>query len=50
MNGFRAELLNRILGLNGHVGLYSSGPVGIPDFDMLAGVVSKVPGVVSVTP
>jgi lipoprotein-releasing system permease protein len=50
MNGFRAELLNRILGLNGHVGLYAQGPAGIPDFDVLAGTVAKVPGVISVTP
>jgi lipoprotein-releasing system permease protein len=50
MNGFRAELMGRILGLNGHVGLYAPGPHGISDFDALAKVVVKVPGVVSVTP
>jgi lipoprotein-releasing system permease protein len=50
MNGFKAELLDRILGLNGHVGLYATGPAGITDFDALAGTVAKVQGVVSVTP
>jgi lipoprotein-releasing system permease protein len=50
MNGFRAELLGRILGLNGHVGVYAPGPGGLPDFDALAAAVAKVPGVVSVTP
>jgi len=50
MNGFRAELLNRILGLNGHVGVYAPGPGGIADFDAVAGTVAKLPGVISVTP
>src|SRR5579871_2429018 len=50
MNGFRAELMNRILGLNGHVGVYASAPGGLTDFDALAGTVSKLPGVISVTP
>ena len=50
MNGFRAELLGRILGLNGHIGVFAPGPGGLPDFDTLAEKVAKVPGVVSVTP
>ena len=29
MNGFRAELVGRILGLNGHVAVYAKGPAGI---------------------
>ncbi|HWI27114.1 MAG TPA: lipoprotein-releasing ABC transporter permease subunit [Stellaceae bacterium] len=49
MNGFRVELLNRILGLNGHLGIYSAqGP--IPDFDALAARVKATPGVVAVHP
>ena len=49
MNGFRAELLGRILGLNGHVGIYA--PVGgLADFDGLADKVRQVPGVIGVTP
>ena len=49
MNGFRADLLGRILGLNGHLGVYSqTGPLG--DFDAEAAKVSQVPGVTGVTP
>jgi lipoprotein-releasing system permease protein len=49
MNGFRAELLGRILGLNGHIGVY--GPTGgMADFDALAEEIRKIPGVVRVTP
>ena len=36
MNGFRAELIGRILGLNGHVGVYAAGGSGIADFDPLS--------------
>ncbi|MDH3335201.1 MAG: lipoprotein-releasing ABC transporter permease subunit [Rhodospirillaceae bacterium] len=49
MNGFRAELMNRILGLNGHVSVYNQSRV-MEDFDAQAIVVRGVPGVVSVTP
>ena len=44
MNGFRAELLTRILGVNGHVILY---PIDQPlrDFDAVAQRLSGVPGV-----
>src|ERR1700722_5860288 len=49
MNGFRADLIGRILGLNGHLGVY--GPaVTMPDFDAVAAKVQAVPGVVSTTP
>ena len=49
MNGFRADLLGRILGLNGHLGVYSqSGPLA--DFDAAAAKVSQVPGITDVTP
>ena len=49
MNGFRHELLSRILGLNGHLGVYGlSAPLA--DFDNVAATVRKVPGVVSATP
>ena len=49
MNGFRHDLLARILGLSGHVtiqGYYRN----ISDYDVLAGRIRNVPGVVSVTP
>lgn len=49
MNGFRAELMGRILGLNGHMTLYAnSGPM--PDYDAVARLVREVPGVVLATP
>ena len=49
MNGFRQELLSRILGLNGHLSVYGALNV-MSDFDALADRVREVPGVVAVTP
>ncbi len=49
MNGFRADLIGRILGLNGHLGIY--GETGnLPDFDAAAAKARQVPGIVSATP
>lgn len=49
MNGFRQELLTRILGLNGHVTV--AGPAsGLMDFDNLAKIVEGDETVVHVTP
>jgi len=49
MNGFRAELLDRILGLNGHVMVQSSaGPVRA--YDEVVTSLRGVPGVVAVQP
>jgi len=49
MNGFRAELMTRILGINGHVAVTSmQGP--IPHYDDVAAKLRQVPGVVSATP
>jgi len=49
MNGFRHELMSRILGANGHVKIESySG--ALEDFDAVAARVRRVPGVVSVVP
>ena len=45
MNGFRAELLGRILGLNGHLGVYST-QAALADYDAIAKQVTGVPGVV----
>ncbi|SUE43822.1 lipoprotein-releasing ABC transporter permease subunit [Roseomonas gilardii] len=50
MNGFRQELLGRILGLNGHMGVYSAEGGKLPDFDDIAAKVRAVPGVVTATP
>jgi lipoprotein-releasing system permease protein len=49
MNGFRIELVDRILGLNGHLGVYGQAN-SLTDFDAVAQKVRAVPGVVSVTP
>ena len=50
MNGFRAELIGRILGLNGHVGVYAAEGRGIADFDTLSLKIAEIPGVIAVTP
>ena len=50
MNGFRAELLQRILGLNGHLGVYELTNAPLRDFDDLAAKISTVDGVVRVIP
>ena len=50
MNGFRAELVGRILGLNGHVAVYSTQAGGIKDFDQLALKMAEYPTVIAVTP
>ena len=49
MNGFRQELLGRILGLNGHLGVHGAERV-LSDYDAVAGRIRAVPGVVSATP
>lgn len=50
MNGFRAELLDKILGFSGHATLYSFDSSPIRDFDAINARLSKVPGVVRVMP
>jgi len=50
MNGFRAELLGRILGLNGHIGVSAALQRGLGDYDRLAAEIRKVDGVTRVTP
>ncbi len=49
MNGFRAELIGRILGLNGHLAVYGEG-AQLKEFDAAAAAVRQVPGVTSATP
>jgi lipoprotein-releasing system permease protein len=49
MNGFRAELLSRILGFNGH--LFVSGAVlDRPDRDQVVAQITRVPGVLQAAP
>jgi len=49
MNGFRAELMGRILGLNGHIGVYASNE-GMANFDSIADKIRAIPGVTYVSP
>ena len=49
MSGFRAELLGRVLGFNGHITV-QAGPQGIAGFDDLAARLRSTDGVVEVTP
>ena len=50
MNGFRAELVERILGLNGHLAVYATSGDGITDYDAVSVRIAGIPGVVAVTP
>ncbi len=50
MGGFRQELLGRILGLNGHMGIYAAGPGNLRDFDAITATIRGLPGVVTATP
>ncbi|MBO4519648.1 MAG: lipoprotein-releasing ABC transporter permease subunit [Alphaproteobacteria bacterium] len=50
MNGFRQELLSRVLGLNGHIGIYSIQGAVLSDYDELAEKARKLDGVKMVMP
>ena len=50
MNGFRQELLGRILGLNGHLGVYAQDNGGLRNFDDIAARIRTLPGIASATP
>ena len=50
MNGFRAELLNRILALNGHLSVYAARGGALTDYTDLAARIKGVDGVVRATP
>lgn len=49
MNGFRADLFDRVLGLNGHMNVYAVDGM-LFDYAPLAEKIKKVPGVLEVSP
>src|SRR5579872_2577524 len=49
MGGFKVDLLSRILGFNGHLGIYGVGGQ-ITNYDDIAGRIRKIPDVVSAIP
>jgi lipoprotein-releasing system permease protein len=49
MNGFRQELLSRILGINGHIGVYGAS-ISLANYDPLAEQIRGLPGVRRVIP
>ncbi len=49
MNGFRHELLSRILGINGHIGVFGTAGA-LTDYDPLAEAIRRVPGVTRAIP
>lgn len=50
MNGFRSELMQRILGLNGHLGIYDPGGRHLPDFETLTEKIGRLEGVLRAIP
>jgi lipoprotein-releasing system permease protein len=50
MNGFRGELLSKVLGYNGHAMAYSAAGGPIRDFDRTAEALLEVPGVIKAMP
>src|SRR5438874_6508442 len=51
MNGFRHDILDRMLGLNGHINIYPAGRESmITDWEPMTQMIKGLPGVVSVIP
>jgi lipoprotein-releasing system permease protein len=50
MNGFRAELLNKILGFTGHINVYAAGAAPVTNYDELSQSFRDVRGVESAIP
>jgi len=50
MNGFRIELVGRILGAQAHIVVLPSSKQGLADYDALAAKIEQVPGVTRVAP
>ncbi|GAN77416.1 lipoprotein-releasing ABC transporter permease subunit [Acidisphaera rubrifaciens] len=49
MGGFKVDLLNRILGFNGHLGVYGAG-APLVQYEQDATKIAAIPGVVTATP
>ena len=49
MNGFRAELIDRILGLNGHIGVYEN-QNDFNNYEEYSVAIAEIPEVMAVTP
>ncbi len=50
MGGFKVDLLNRILGFNGHLGVFAGRGAPLTEYDALAQRIRAVPGVVAAIP
>ena len=50
MSGFKDDLLSRILGLNGHLGVYADSRAGMTDYPDVTAKIRALQGVVSATP
>src|SRR6185437_14676607 len=50
MNGFRIELFDRVLGLNGHMNVYNAQGGLLFDYADMIGKIERVPGIRDVSP
>ena len=50
MNGFRTELVNRILGINGHLIVYKKNGLSIENYHKIVNEISDTQNVIAVTP
>ncbi|MDC0457388.1 lipoprotein-releasing ABC transporter permease subunit [Alphaproteobacteria bacterium] len=50
MNGFRTELVDRILGINGHLIIYNKNEGKISNYNKIINKISDTPNVIAVTP
>ncbi len=50
MNGFRAELFDRVLGLNGHLTLLPSNRLPLQDYAPIVSALEKVEGILEISP
>ena len=50
MNGFRAELIERILGLNGHIGVFTADGRPLKNYNQVSFQLSEIPSIVAATP